>query len=345
MNIVVLAGGISTERQVSLSSGSMVVKALKKLGHQAILLDSFLGRQSVPQPIEEIFSSEEKIAQAVVEETEPDLEKIKASRTGDVFGSLGPHVLEICRAAHIVYMGLHGENGENGRLQALFDVLEIKYTGSGYLGSALAMNKWITKQILLQAGILTPKGKAYRKGQDTSDGAQFGFPCIVKPCSGGSSIGVSIVHNQVELENALEQAFTYEQEVLIEEYIPGREFSVGILGDQPLPAIEIIPKSGFYDYSHKYQKGWTQEICPAQVDSRIAAFMQQAALQVFDALHLEVYGRIDFMLDAQGNAYCLEANTLPGMTPTSLLPQEAQAAGISYEQLCQQIIQLSLQRF
>lgn len=280
-----------------------------------------------------------------MDEAEPDLQKVKESRTGDAFGSLGQHVLEICRAADIVYMGLHGENGENGRLQALFDVLEIKYTGSGYLGSALAMNKWITKQILLQSGVQTPRGKSYQKGQDVSGAAQFGFPCIVKPCSGGSSIGVSIVHSESELQSALEQAFTYEQEILVEEFISGREFSVGILGDQPLPPIEIIPKSGFYDYSHKYQKGWTQEICPAKIDSNIAQSMQHAAKQVFDVLQLEVYGRVDFILDAMGNAYCLEANTLPGMTPTSLLPQEAQVMGISYEQLCQQIIELSLERF
>ena len=345
MNIVVLAGGISTEREVSLSSGAMVCEALRNLGHRALLLDVFFGMEEVPAVLTEAFGSQQKVAQTQIYEEAPDIEAVKRLRPDSGLGNIGKNVIELCKAADIVYLGLHGEDGENGRLQALFDVLGIKYTGSGYLGSALAMNKWITKQLLCQNGIATPKGKAFYKGQSLEGADSFGFPCIIKPCSGGSSIGVSIVNDKKELEAALDAAFVYEQEVLVEEYIQGREVSAGILGGEALPIIEIIPKGEFYDYAHKYQKGWTEEVCPANMSGELTGRVQAAAKRVFEVLKLEVYGRVDFMIDSQGHAYCLEANTLPGMTPTSLLPQEAQAVEISYGELCQHIIDLSLKKY
>ncbi len=340
MNIVVLAGGISTEREVSLSSGSKIGQALRALGHNVFLLDSFLG---VEHPnIETLFTSEIQTYQ--VSQIEPDLEAIRASRTGGM-GSIGPNVIEICRAADLVYMGLHGEDGENGKMQAMLDLLEIPYTGSGYLGSALAMHKWLTKEILIRENIPTPKGAKLTGMDDLKRIRDFRFPCVVKPCSGGSSIGVYRCNSLEETAEAARQAFAYENEVLVEEFVTGREFSVGILGDTVLPAIEIIPRDGgFYDYAHKYQAGWTEEVCPADLTPQQAAALARYAKQVYDLLGLQIYARVDFILDATNTPYCLEANTLPGMTPTSLLPQEAAAAGISYGELCQKVVDLSLQK-
>ena len=344
MNIVVLAGGLSTERTVSLSSASKICKSLRKSGHHAILVDSFFGVEELPANIKDAFLSQQDFDFSV-EEQEPDLAAVRASRVQNGFGSIGPNVLELCRAADIVYMGLHGENGENGRMQAMFDVLEIRYTGCGYLASALAMNKELTKQIFLQNGILTPRGTTFSKGDPFSRLDGFSVPCIVKPCSGGSSIGLYVVNDRSELQHALDDALRYEDVVLVEEFIKGREFSVGVLDRMALPPIEIIPKGGIYDYAHKYQAGWTQEICPADIDDDTAKLMQTAALRVADVLGLEVYSRMDFILTEDHQAYCLEANTLPGMTPTSLIPQEAAAAGIGYDELCRRVIELSCQKY
>jgi D-alanine-D-alanine ligase len=229
-------------------------------------------------------------------------------------------------------------------MQAFFDVLGIKFTGSGYLGSALAMHKGVSKQIFRQNGIPTPNGVLVKKG-GKFDPAAFSYPCVVKPCSGGSSIGVCLPKSPAECEEAMAQAFKYDKEVLVEEFIEGREFSVGILGDKALPPIEIIPRDGFYDYEHKYQPGWTDEVCPADIDADVARRLQQMALDAFRALRIDIYARGEFILDGAGNIFCLEMNTLPGMTPTSLLPQEAAAVGISYGELCESIIDLSLARY
>jgi len=344
MNIVVLAGGISTEREVSLSSGSMVAQALRRKGHKVVFLDAFLGREEIPDDPAELFAAEEPIELYRVKEQAPDIAALRASRPESGFGSIGKNVIAICKAADIVYMGLHGENGENGRMQALFDVLEIPYTGSGYLGSAMAMNKGVTKQALLQSGVLTPAGRVFKAGEDLAAAAEYGLPCVVKVCSGGSSIGVSIVATAAERDAAMAAAIAEEGEVLVETYIKGGEFTVGVLGDRALPPVEIIPKNGWYDYAHKYQAGWTEEICPARLSEEDTKKVQAAALDVFRALHLEVYGRADFLRDDEGNFWCLEANTLPGMTPTSLIPQEAAAVGMGYDELCEEIVRLSLEK-
>lgn len=343
MNIVVLAGGISTERDVSLSSGTMVTNALRRAGHHVVLVDSFLGLD-LPANLMDLFCAEGELETFQVEEAAPDLEKIKKLRGDSGFGTIGKNVIEVCRAADIVYMGLHGEDGENGKMQAFFDVLGVKYTGSGYLGSALAMHKGITKK-MVESGLKMANGKVFYKGKEMQGIEDIHFPCIAKPCCGGSSIGVAKANNREELLSALESAFCYENEVLVEEFISGREFSVGVLGDIVLPPIEIIPKDGFYDYAHKYQAGWTEEVCPADLDSQTEQKMQAAALDAYRLLKLEVYARGEFILSADGNMYFLEMNTLPGMTPTSLLPQEAAVTGISYEQLCERIIELSLEKY
>ena len=244
-------------------------------------------------------------------------------------------------------MGLHGDVGENGKLQATFDILGIKYTGPGYLGSALAMDKTCTKQIFKMCGVPAPGGTWLRSSDKNRSLAalSMSLPVVVKPCSGGSSIGVYIAETEEEYNKAVEESFRYEDELIIEPYIKGREFAVGVIDGEALPVIEIIPKSGFFDYANKYQADCTAEICPAEIDDFTASRMQRAAEKAFTALKLDIYSRADFLLDEGGNIYCLEMNSLPGMTAASLLPKEAKAAGIAYGDLCELIIQKSLERY
>lgn len=349
MNIVVLAGGLSPERDVSLITGKMVSEALRSNGHQALLLDVYLGYGSPDDSLEGVFarSGEAGAQAAAIMQTAPDIAKVKAMRKDDSGIFFGPNVLKLCRMADIVFMALHGEDGENGKVQAVFDLFGVRYTGSGCLGSAVSMNKEISKQIYAMHGIPTPKGISMKKSAQTADIAETGltFPCVIKPCCGGSSIGVSIAYTQEEYKAALEEAFRWEEEVLVEEYIKGREFSVGVIGYEALPVIEIAPIEGFYDYKNKYQAGSAVETCPADLPPQIASKMQAYAVEAAKAAGLDTYARMDFLLDAQENLYCLEANTLPGMTPTSLLPQEAQAVGMDYAALCEKIIQISMEKF
>lgn len=346
MNIVVLAGGLSTERDVSIITGTQVCKALRKRGHKAILLDVFFGYNETFD-LDTIFDDKESLLleDVQIQTQDPDLEQIKALRGGDMSSILGPNVIEICKKADIVYMGLHGADGENGKIQATFDVLGIRYTGSGYLGSALAMDKGIAKKIFMAAGIPTPKGFTVTKESLKSDYSEVGYPCVVKPCCGGSSVGVSMATNDKEYQDALDLGFRYEEELLVEECIKGREFSVGVIDGKSLPIIEIIPKAGFYDYETKYQPGMATDVCPAELSEDLTKQMQEYAVDVFRELKIEAYGRIDFLLDEKNHMYCLEANTLPGMTPTSLLPQEAREVGLEYGELCEQIIGKSLEKY
>lgn len=344
MKIVVLAGGISTERDVSLTTGKMIYKAVKKNGHKAILLDVFLGYEGV-NPAEVFDIEKDWEAQAGgISESNPDIEQIKALRPDWKKNFFGPNVLEICKEADVVFMALHGENGENGKIQACFDLMGITYTGTDYVSSAICMDKGLTKDIFAQYGIPTPKGTRLKKSAQATMASALGvpFPCIVKACCGGSSVGVSIARNEEEYEAAKEEAFKYDNEVIIEQYIKGREFSIGVLDGKALPIIEIAPLVGFYDYKNKYQAGSTVETCPAELPDDKTKEMQQYAEKAFKALRLKNYARMDFMMGEAGDIYCLEANTLPGMTPTSLLPQEAAAVGISFEQLCEQLMAVSL---
>lgn len=346
MNIVVLAGGLSTERDVSFVTGKGVLKALRESGNKAILLDVFMGYEN--DNIDDIFDSNYDYSLEIegIGEKAPDLLAVIASRKNQNPNCLlGKNVIEICSKADMVFMALHGDNGENGKMQATFDNLGIKYTGTGYLGSALAMNKFISKKMFATGGVPTPLGKLFEKKRNTPLSQWNRFPCVVKPCSGGSSVGVFIVNNKDEFEAAMADAFKYEDEVLVEEYVKGREFSIGVLGHTALPIIEIIPKEGFYDYKNKYQSGLTDDICPAPLSPALTKAMQDMAVKAFDVLKLDTYGRIDFLLDDEHNMYCLEANTLPGMTPTSLLPQEAQAMGVSYVELCQKLVDLSVDKY
>ena len=318
MKIVVLAGGISTEREVSLVTGKGVCDALRKNGHKAVLLDVFFGYNEEGASLECIFEKESLLSDEVcgIDVTDPDIEEVKKLRKGDSSGLLGPNVLNICRMADIVFMALHGADGENGRLQAAFDILGIKYTGSGSFGSSLAMDKFISKKILKDGGIPVPYGflitkKEIKEGLDGSKMLQDSmFPCVVKPCCGGSSVGVSIAKNREEYMQALDTAL-----------------------------------KGFYDYKTKYQPGMADDVCPADINGSLCNNIQEYAKKVYHMLKLEAYARVDFILDANGGIYCLEANTLPGMTPTSLLPQEAGAINISYRELCEKIVKASLEKY
>ena len=349
MKIVVLVGGLSTERDVSFKTGEMVTKALRENGHQVILLDVFMGYSDKEEDLTGIFDRAEAVSVkvAAIPETAPDLEKVKAQRKDQSDNFFGPNVIELCRMADIVFMALHGENGENGKIQAAFDLFGIRYTGTGYLGSALAMNKGMAKQLFLENGIPTPRGTSLKRGEDAAKIETCGihFPCVVKPCSGGSSIGVSIVHDKAEYEQALKEAFRWENELVIEEYVKGREFSVGVIDFQALPIIEIAPVEGFYDYKNKYKAGSTVETCPAELSEQITKEMQGYAEKVAEVLGLNTYSRTDFLLDAEDHIFCLEANTLPGMTPTSLLPQEAKVTGVDFNQLCEKLIESSMRKY
>ena len=341
MKITVLAGGLSHEREVSLSSGSLIAGALIRKGHEVCLVDLYTGRAidgSEPaftrDPIEPY-----RVSRAV-----PDLDALKVS-TGNGDRRIGAGILALCHAADAVFIALHGDVGENGQLQALLDMEGIPYTGSGYAGSLLAMDKDLTKQMLTRAGVVNAPWVYCDLScgvEATADRIEkeLGYPLVIKPCSGGSSVGVSMPENRAELTAAIEKASRYESTLMAECRIMGRELTVSYLDGEVLPAVEIIPLEGFYDYENKYQAGKTDEICPASLTEAEVAALESATRRGFEALRLRGYARFDFILDGDGTPWCLEANTLPGMTPTSLLPQAAAAVGISYDDLCERMVMM-----
>lgn len=339
MKIVVLAGGLSPEREVSLTSGSLIANALMQRGHRVLLLDVYVGMRDLPVDIESLFRSDGEYTHRVGE-TVPDLDALKRE-TGNGEALIGANVLRICAAADRVFLALHGAMGENGQLQATLDTHGIRYTGSGYAGSLLAMDKDISKRLFRLAGVPTPDWVEFDVAEGSVDEliARIGLPCVVKPLDCGSSVGVSIVDTEAALCQALAEAGKWGRRVLVEKKIEGRELTVGILDGIALPAVEIIPESGFYDYKNKYQ-GTTREVCPAEIDGETANRAAKLSKLAFSALKLKGYARFDFMLDRNGGLWCLEANTLPGMTPTSLLPMAASAVGISYGELCERILNI-----
>ena len=345
MNIVVLCAGTSTEREVSIVTGKMVCDALREKGHNARVLDVFFGTYKNDKVNKDNFFSGEYDLDREIEHISSlnsEVTEMKSSRRR----FFGDNVLDICMSADVVFMALHGANGEDGKVQATLDLCGVKYTGTGYLGSALAMDKGMTKQLFVYNNVPTPKGILLSKNDNNNyveklKKAEIAFPCVVKPCCGGSSIGVSISNSEEEFLKALEEAFSFEDNVVVEEYIKGREFSIGVIGGKALPIIEIIPLEGFYDYKNKYHPGMTKDVCPAQISAELTEKMQAEAVHASKVLNLDAYSRIDFLSDDNDNIYCLEANTLPGMTPTSLLPQEAAAIGISFPDLCEKLIKES----
>lgn len=344
MNLVVLCGGISTEREISIVSGIGVCKALRKKGHRAILVDVFFGDPSlqVEDAFPEIYDVDASAAKIRLNDV--NLPEALADEKRSFFG---PNVTKVCRACDMVFLALHGQNGENGKVQAAFDLLKIRYTGTGYIGSALSMDKGLSKIMLEAAHIPTPHGVTLFSDNYLTDIEAYTmkFPVVVKPCNGGSSVGVYIVNNQKDYEQALKDAFSYEPEIVVEDYIKGREFSIGVINGKALPIIEIAPVKGFYDYKNKYTPGSTIETCPANLPFKKSQQMQHYAEEGYHALELDSYGRFDFIMNENGDIYCLEANTLPGMTPTSLMPQEAAQQGMDFATLCEELIRVSYEKY
>lgn len=325
MKIAVLLGGTSAERDVSLASGLAIVKALRERGHTVATVDTARGFISPEH--------EDHLLPGGVKSEPPATEA-----AGLPLIELG--TIEEMRSADLAFLALHGGYGEDGTMQALLELLGIPYTGSPPLGSGIAMDKDVTKRLLRDAQVPTLPWRVARAPDFAFDPDTVedlvGLPAIVKPSRQGSSVGIHVVRERDALEAAVREASRYDTEVMIERFAKGRELTVGILGEQALPPVEIRPKKGIYDYESKYTPGMTEYLCPAPLDEEIVAQMQAYALRAFKVLKLKGYGRIDFIL-AREQLYCLEANTLPGMTATSLLPKAAAAAGIDFPTLCDRI--------
>lgn len=345
MKIVVLAGGLSSERAVSLVTSRSVCAALRERGHQAVFVDLFLGLPDAPENLESLFDAPDGLCPpAEIAEQAPDLDAVRASRAGDGKCLFGPNVLELCRLSDIVFLGLHGRDGEDGRVQAALDLFGVPYTGSGYLASGLAMDKAMAKRMMESAGIPTPKWRTldYTEADIGALAETLPMPCVIKCTTGGSSLGVFLPDDRDALRDALRKVSAYGGEVIMEERITGRELTVGVLGDTALPAVEIVPASKEFDYRAKYQTGGAREICPAPITPEQQAEAGRLALLLHKTLGLRVYSRTDFLLDAEGRFWCLEANSLPGLTGASLVPKEAAAIGMSYPELCEEIVRQSL---
>ena len=342
MNIAVLCGGLSTEREISIKSGYNVCKALRSKGHNAVLVDAYFGNEDA-----NIFETSESGYDIDVERYKMD------SLTRDITSYeikgrpyFGNNVLFICEQADIVFNGLHGKFGEDGMVQAALDLYGIKYTGSGPLASAVGMDKGFTKQIFKGMGVPTPKSVWLKKDDDYAfEKMGMDFPVVVKATNGGSSVGVYFANDEKEYIDAIYECYKIDDSVLIEEFIEGREFSVGVFEGEALPVVEIIPKEGWYDYENKYKPGAVEEVCPAEITDDQTKKMQQIAEDACNSIGCEVYARADIMMTENGDMYCLEVNTLPGMTETSLVPREAQSVGMSFEDLCEKIIEVSLKKY
>jgi len=330
VKIAVLFGGVSAERDVSIASAAQVVRSLRVAGHDVLTVEMSRGLLSSEQ-------ERELLSQGIDRAPPRDL----AMAPGGLPAGIGSGRLT---EVDLVFLALHGGAGEDGTVQGALDLAGIRYTGSGMLGSALAMDKDIAKRLLLAAGVPTPKWLMV-----PVDPArvvdELGLPVIVKPNSQGSTVGLTLVREASALPSAIEQAAAFDSEVMIEQYIPGRELTVGILENIALAVGEIVPLTGeIFDYAAKYQADAAREIFPADVSAATAGSVQRLGLRAHQALKLSSYSRADFRMDPQGGLWCLEVNTLPGLTAGSLLPQSAAAAGISFEELCERICRAALAR-
>jgi D-alanine-D-alanine ligase len=340
MNITVLMGGTSSERDVSLSSGIRIAQALRGLGHAVISLD----------PARGVIGEDEEAAMreaVVVKAAPPSPEALQQLSHASLSPSLG--ALSAVRQADVVFMALHGGQGEDGTLQALLDMVGVCYTGSGHLASALAMDKDLSKRLFRLAGVATADwlmaGPAVGPAPSATEVERsLGWPVIVKPSKQGSTVGLSIVRDGSGLAAAVEEAARHDDEVMIERFVPGRELTVAVVGDRALPVGEIFPAHEIYDYECKYTEGMAREQFPASLSAADASELQRLALLAFRTLKLGGCARIDFRMTERGEFFCLEANTLPGMTPLSLVPQAAAAAGMDFPSLCGEIVRLALVR-
>ena len=329
LRIGVLMGGDSAEREVSLRSGEAVYKALKREGYEVKRIE--IGKEQ---------SAKSKAQRANAIKKEEIATQIKES------------------GINFAFVALHGGFGENGGMQALLEELNIPYSGSGVLASQRAMNKILSKNIFQQNDIPIPRYEVLKNGFSREDLElvikRLGFPLVVKPTSEGSSIGVSIVRNRrnvrsetsdkEELEKKIKSALGYSNEVIVEEYINGKEVTVGILAERALPPILLVPKNKFYDYAAKYEPGMTEYLVPAPLDKEISAEVQKTALNAYFALGCSVFARVDMMLNKKNQCFVLEVNTIPGFTETSLLPKAAKTEGIGFGELCSRIVELSLDK-
>jgi D-alanine-D-alanine ligase len=335
MKVLVLAGGKSHEREVSLNSGKAVAEGLQSLGHQVKMIDTGNGSELLATA-----------ATGVISDQQP------STTTSTVFApsdhALVAFVPSDCHEFDCVFIALHGGIGENGTLQALLDLSGVCYTGSGVMASALAMDKYRAKLLFDSVGVPTPRTMFFGdkalalKFCSEAEPDKLQYPIIVKPNAEGSTVGLTLAKDFDALLDGIAQAATCDVNILIEEYIPGRELTVAILGNEVLPAVEIVPKSGLYDYQAKYTVGASEYICPAQLDKQVEADIREFAQLAYEVLGCAGYARVDFRLNPQNELFCLEVNTLPGMTATSLVPKAAKAAGISFEQLLERIVKLAL---
>lgn len=332
LKIAVLLGGTSEERDVSIASGAQVVAALRRRGHQVVTVDTALGL------LDE--DAERALLEARVGLEPPERTALVRMRGQDAGALLSRAQLG---DQDLLFLALHGGTGENGTLQTLLDLAELRYTGSGRVGSAVAMDKDLSKRLFRAAGVPTADW-LMAPADAATVAATLGYPVIVKPSQQGSTVGLSKVSRAEDLQPAIELALRYDREVMIERFVAGRELTVGVLGDQPLAVGEIVlGQSGVFDYTSKYQPKGAVEVFPAEVSPEIAEEARRLAMAAHRALKLDGYSRADFRLDAEGRLWCLEVNTLPGMTATSLLPQSAAAMGIDFDELCERICQLALQ--
>lgn len=331
IKIALLVGGNSPEREVSKMSSKAIYKALKELNYNTKLIDPGLGLNQ--------YDTAEKYF--VEDEVDFDLSNENYVKTVDS---------NLFDDVDIAFIGLHGKNGEDGKIQSLLDLKGINYTGSKVLASAIAMEKSTSKVLFQHFDVTTPKWFVVEKSDSNYELMKdkikkfFGYPCIIKANDGGSTIGLSVCRGDSEVKDAVLDAAKYCDKILIEEYIDGKEVTVGIFDHKALPVLEIIPKHKLYDYECKYTDGMTDYVVPADISEDLSLHLQHQALLAFSALGCENYGRVDFKVDAEGNSYCLEANTLPGMTSHSLLPKMAKADGISFNELIDKIIQYELKR-
>jgi D-alanine-D-alanine ligase len=331
MRIAVLFGGTSEERDVSIASAAQIIPALRALGHEVHAVDTATGRLPPPE--------EQRLLANRVSTAPPSSTSIEQVRARAI--ALSPETFDI-RATDVVFLALHGGAGEDGRIQALLDLAGMPYTGSNHIASAAAMDKDLAKRLFRFAGVPTADW-LMAPTQAAKVEKELGWPVVVKPSKQGSTVGLAVVRRAGELEPAIQVALAFDDEVMVERFIPGREFTVGILDQQALPVGEIITPGEVFDYQSKYQHGGAREVFPAQIPSTETTQLQDYALRAHRALKLGAYSRIDFRRDATGHFWCLEANSLPGMTSTSLLPQAAAAAGIDFPTLLERICRGAVQ--
>ena len=332
MNITVLMGGTSSERNVSLASGIRIVQALRGNGHKVTPLDPARGVIS--------DAEQRELATGKVGTEPPSLEALSRFAEGTFLPNLTS--MKEIKDADVAFLALHGGQGEDGTIQALLDMAHVKYTGSGHLSSALAMDKDLSKKLFRVAEVKTADWLMAPATTEQVEG-MLGLPVIVKPSKQGSTVGLTLVKKRSDLPGAIGEALKYDDEVMIERFVPGRELTVGVLGDVALPVGEIISKHEIYDYECKYTAGMATEEFPAKISPEATERVQKQALAAFKSLKLKGYARIDFRLTTEGEFYCLEANTLPGMTELSLIPQGAAAMGIKFPELCERIVKLALE--